>query len=64
MALLKVDNLTVTLGGSALVDDVSFAIGKGQRLALIGEAGSGKSLLLCAVVGLLPAGAAASGLRP
>jgi peptide/nickel transport system ATP-binding protein len=61
MALLKVDNLTVTLGGSALVDDVSFAIGKGQRLALIGEAGSGKSLVLRAVAGLLPAGAAASG---
>lgn len=61
MALLKVDNLKVTIGGSALVDDVSFAIGKGQRLALMGEAGSGKSLVIGAIVGLLPKNATVSG---
>ena len=61
MALLKVDNLTITLGGRTLVDDVSFAIGRGQRLALIGEAASGKSLVLRAVAGLLPPDATVSG---
>ena len=61
MALLKVDNLTVTVAGSKLVDDVSFAIGKGQRLALMGETGSGKSRVIGAVLGLLPREAVVSG---
>lgn len=61
MALLKVDNLTVTVGGSKLVDDVSFAIGKGQRLALMGETGSGKSLVIGAILGLLPKAAVVAG---
>jgi ABC-type glutathione transport system ATPase component len=54
VALLKVDNLSVTVAGTKLVDDVSFAIGKGQRLALMGETGSGKSLVIGAILGLLP----------
>ena len=61
MALLKVDNLSVSVGGTKLVDDVSFAIGKGQRLALIGEAGSGKSLVIYAILGLLPPAAVVTG---
>lgn len=61
MALLKLDNVSVTLGPEALLDGVSFSIGKGQRVGLIGSSGSGKSLLLRAIVGLLPYGATMSG---
>jgi peptide/nickel transport system ATP-binding protein len=61
MALLKLDNVSVSVGGETLLDGVSFSIGKGQRLGLIGAAGSGKSLLLRAVLGLLPRGARSTG---
>ncbi|QKV77044.1 ABC transporter ATP-binding protein [Amycolatopsis sp. Hca4] len=37
-----------------LVRDVSFEIGAGERVGLIGESGSGKSLTALAVMGLLP----------
>ncbi|BDZ48984.1 hypothetical protein GCM10025867_12250 [Frondihabitans sucicola] len=52
---LVVRNLTIAgPDGSALVDDFSFAIAPGQRLGVIGESGSGKSLTALAVLGLLP----------
>jgi peptide/nickel transport system ATP-binding protein len=61
VSLLKVDNLTISIGGSKVAEDVSFAIGKGQRLALIGESGSGKSVLIGAILGLLPEKAVVTG---
>ena len=36
---------------SALVEDISFSLGAGERLALIGEEGNGKSTLLRAIAG-------------
>ncbi|MEO6012116.1 MAG: ABC transporter ATP-binding protein [Devosia sp.] len=61
MALLKVDDLTVTFGGTPALDKVSFAIGKGQRFGIIGESGSGKTMSALAIMGLLPEGATATG---
>ncbi|MEO8756130.1 MAG: ABC transporter ATP-binding protein [Devosia sp.] len=61
MALLKLDNVSVSIGGATLLDGVSFAIGKGQRLGLIGEAGAGKSIVALAILDLLPRGAIVTG---
>jgi peptide/nickel transport system ATP-binding protein len=47
--------------GAPLVRDVSFSVAPGERLGLIGESGSGKSLTSFAVTGLLPGGLVASG---
>ncbi|TRW45564.1 ATP-binding cassette domain-containing protein [Georgenia yuyongxinii] len=44
-----------------LVDDLSFTVAAGERLAIIGESGSGKSLTALAVAGLLAPGLQASG---
>jgi peptide/nickel transport system ATP-binding protein len=60
--VLEVTGLTITTRASArLVDDVSFRLNAGQRLALIGESGSGKSLTSLAIMGLLPDGVTATG---
>ncbi|MBB4687161.1 ATP-binding cassette domain-containing protein [Amycolatopsis jiangsuensis] len=54
---LAVDNLQV----ADLVRGVSFEIGAGERVGLIGESGSGKSLTALSVLGLLPEGLRATG---
>ncbi|WP_435068424.1 ABC transporter ATP-binding protein [Amycolatopsis thermoflava] len=58
---LEVSELSVHAGAHALVREVSFAVGAGERVGLIGESGSGKSLTASAVMGLLPEGLRASG---
>lgn len=60
--ILDVQELRVSArDGSALVDGVSFRLDAGERLSLIGESGSGKSLTSFAITGLLPEGLSASG---
>ncbi|MBO1737109.1 ABC transporter ATP-binding protein [Leifsonia sp. TF02-11] len=60
--ILDVQGLRVSArDGSALVDGVSFRLDAGERLSLIGESGSGKSLTSFAITGLLPEGLSASG---
>lgn len=49
--LLSVKNLRVTAGSAVLVDDVSFALRKGEVLGLIGESGAGKSTIGQAILG-------------
>ncbi len=56
--LLNVENLTVsftTYGRTRQVlNDVSFSVSAGERVALIGETGSGKSVTAKAIIGTLP----------
>jgi peptide/nickel transport system ATP-binding protein len=59
--LLSLENLSVHAGNKALVSNLSFSLNRGERLGLIGESGSGKSLTSLAATGLLPAGLKASG---
>ena len=61
MSLLEVEGLTVTADGRRVVDDVSFAVAAGERVGVIGESGSGKSVTSLAVTGLLGGGLSASG---
>ncbi|MFT3876127.1 MAG: ABC transporter ATP-binding protein [Propioniciclava sp.] len=48
-------------GGVLAVDDVTLTIPDGDKLAILGETGSGKSVLLLAILRLLPPSARASG---
>src|ERR1044072_5863134 len=59
--VLAVRNLSVGVGGRKLVEDVDFTIRAGERVGLIGESGSGKSLTALSVMGLLPEGLRATG---
>lgn len=61
MTSLVVTDLRVVIDGRAVVDGVSFELGPGERLGLIGASGSGKSMTALAVIGLLPDHASASG---
>ncbi|MEU5726997.1 ABC transporter ATP-binding protein [Micromonospora sp. NPDC047738] len=61
MTILETTGLTITLDGQALVRDVSFGLAARDRVGLIGESGSGKSLTALALLGLLPPGMRTSG---
>ncbi|GLY64155.1 ATP-binding cassette domain-containing protein [Amycolatopsis taiwanensis] len=56
-----VEELSVFAGDRPLVREVSFEVGEGERVGLIGESGSGKSLTALAVMGLLPEELTATG---
>ena len=40
MALLKADAIGVRIGGTSVLEGVSFSLSKGQRLGVIGETGA------------------------
>jgi peptide/nickel transport system ATP-binding protein len=61
---LIVRNLNIAFQGQRerrVVEDLSFALKKGETLGIAGESGSGKSLTALAIMGLLPGAASVSG---
>lgn len=54
MSLLAVRGVSVRRGSSTLLDGVSFEVGAGDFVAIVGPNGGGKTSLLRAAVGLLP----------
>jgi branched-chain amino acid transport system ATP-binding protein len=54
MRMLDVRDLRVHYGGLAAVRGVSFQLGRGELVALIGSNGAGKSSTLKAIAGLVP----------
>ncbi|TDY96724.1 UNVERIFIED_ORG: peptide/nickel transport system ATP-binding protein [Herbaspirillum seropedicae] len=60
-AALRVQDLSVWHGQSALVQGIDFSIARGGVMTLLGESGSGKSLLAQAIMGNLPGSLRCSG---
>lgn len=61
MPLLVVRGLRVEDGRSRLLDGVDLSVGPGERVAVLGPSGSGKSLTAAAVLGTLPPSLTATG---
>lgn len=59
--VLRADRIGVTIGGIRILKDVSLTVAPGESVALIGESGSGKSMFVRTVLGLLPSVAKVSG---
>jgi peptide/nickel transport system ATP-binding protein len=59
--VLVAEGLTLQLAGEKRICDLSFSIGAGERVCLLGASGSGKSLTAKAITGTSPAGAHLSG---
>lgn len=58
--ILKIENLRIELatraGVAPVIDDLSFELGAGESIGIVGESGCGKSMTALGVMGLLPAG--------
>ncbi len=54
MILLKIDELSVKLGSSTILNAITLELKQGQIIGLMGANGSGKSTLLKAIAGLIP----------
>lgn len=59
--ILRVRDLNVQIADKTVLDDVTLDIGASERVGLIGASGSGKSMLVKAITGLLPRAARVDG---
>ena len=57
--MLRIEGLVCGYGGSQVLRGIDLEVGEGESLALLGRNGMGKSTLLRAIMGLLPARAGA-----
>jgi len=51
---IEVENLTVAFGRHVVIDRLDLSVRRGEVLGLVGGSGSGKSVLLRSIIGLLP----------
>ncbi|MEJ6390735.1 ABC transporter ATP-binding protein [Gymnodinialimonas ulvae] len=59
--MIDIRNLSVRIGTTDILRDVSLTIGAGEIFGLVGESGSGKSMTALSLMGLLPRVMQASG---
>lgn len=51
--MIEVKNISVSLSGKKIIKDLSFTIQKGDKLAILGPSGEGKSVLIRTLLGLI-----------
>ncbi len=51
--LIRIENLSVEFGRQEVLHEIDLAVAPGQTLAIIGESGCGKTVLLKSIIGLL-----------
>lgn len=59
--MLNIDQLSVTIDGKCIVENSSFNVPLGKITSIIGESGSGKSMTISAILGIMPPGAKVTG---
>lgn len=52
-AVVKIDHLKKSFGTKEVLKDISFTLKKGENLVVLGKSGSGKSVLIKCLVGLI-----------
>jgi phospholipid/cholesterol/gamma-HCH transport system ATP-binding protein len=51
--IIRIENLTKSFGNHVILDDISLDVEKGENLVVFGRSGTGKSVLLKCIIGLL-----------
>jgi len=51
-AILEVENVSVRFGNQWILQNISFSVKQGEMIAIIGESGCGKTVLLKTIIGL------------
>ncbi|MCP4181614.1 MAG: ATP-binding cassette domain-containing protein [bacterium] len=52
--MLKFENVSITRGNTRILEDINFTVKTGDKIAICGPSGSGKSSLLLATMGCFP----------
>ena len=52
--MLNIHNLSISFQGEFLFEEITYRLGAGDRIGLVGKNGAGKSTLLKSVMGLIP----------
>jgi ABC-type glutathione transport system ATPase component/predicted amidohydrolase YtcJ len=58
---IKLRGLNVTISGNDILSDINFSLGENGSVGIVGDSGSGKTMLVRSIIGLLPATADVSG---